>query len=568
MSIQIKRGMKKDLPQLKDGELVFCKDTKELFVGSNGNENVSVTKKIEDRLDAVDSQLEHIKKKVLIVTPEEFGALGDGVNDDREPIQKALNFLKSNGGGSLELNSGKTYLLNSFTDNDGKNILLVYSNIKIVGYGTLKIADNFGDYKTIFNQAELLNNFEINGLIVDENTRTNKWLTTSGNNLTHRSTIFFYGGINNITLKNINIKDCIGIWQISLHGNKGVIDNIIIDYGEDVNNIDRTSLYNSISNSIVRNCVFNGSNISRTALESHEHNQTYINNKVKNYDIGLYIQNEQTLISSVIVCNNIFEVKKEGISLWLSENNDIPIKDLIIKNNTLIYKNDTAHTMGLISTYPNFGSSIIDNIVISDNILINSSGVVKNDVCIEFRGAGNITVNTFTISNNTLVGNFDVAINVSDLSDNVNPVNIGFLNICNNIINNKLDLSAIFRSIVRSKFYNIQLLNNSCNNTNYIANFYGSSDELNITVGYNSYTKLIDAHITKANEIVKDINNKDLINEITSPYAPYVGQWVKGQIVYNSNPTPGNYLGWVCIKGGNTYNGESIIFKGFGLIEN
>ena len=59
MSIQIKRGMKKDLPQLKDGELAFCRDTKELYVGNNGNENVSVTKKVEDRLDAVDSQLVH-----------------------------------------------------------------------------------------------------------------------------------------------------------------------------------------------------------------------------------------------------------------------------------------------------------------------------------------------------------------------------------------------------------------------------------------------------------------------------------------------------------------------------
>ena len=60
MSIQIKRGAKKDLPQLKDGELAFCRDTKELYVGNNGNENVSVTKKVEDRLDAVGSQLEHM----------------------------------------------------------------------------------------------------------------------------------------------------------------------------------------------------------------------------------------------------------------------------------------------------------------------------------------------------------------------------------------------------------------------------------------------------------------------------------------------------------------------------
>ena len=37
--------------------------------------------------------------------------------------------------------------------------------------------------------------------------------------------------------------------------------------------------------------------------------------------------------------------------------------------------------------------------------------------------------------------------------------------------------------------------------------------------------------------------------------APYVGQWKKGQIVYNSNPTANGYVGWICTKGGNTYDG-------------
>ena len=92
MSIQIKRGMKKDLPQLKDGELAFCRDTKELYVGNNGNENVSVTKKIEDRLDAVDSQLEH---KTNYVTLEQFGAIGDGVTDDTEAFKNLINYIDS-----------------------------------------------------------------------------------------------------------------------------------------------------------------------------------------------------------------------------------------------------------------------------------------------------------------------------------------------------------------------------------------------------------------------------------------------------------------------------------------
>lgn len=87
MSIQIKRGMKKDLPQLKDGELAFCKDTKELYVGNNGNENVSVTKKIEDRLDAVDSQLEHITTIKL----QDFEG-----NNDTEKLKNLINYVNEN----------------------------------------------------------------------------------------------------------------------------------------------------------------------------------------------------------------------------------------------------------------------------------------------------------------------------------------------------------------------------------------------------------------------------------------------------------------------------------------
>ena len=90
MSIQIKRGMKKDLPQLKDGELAFCRDTKELYVGNNGNENVSVTKKIEDRLDAVDSQLEQIAINV-----KKYGAKGDGITDDTNAIKQAIKQCKN-----------------------------------------------------------------------------------------------------------------------------------------------------------------------------------------------------------------------------------------------------------------------------------------------------------------------------------------------------------------------------------------------------------------------------------------------------------------------------------------
>ena len=95
MSIQIKRGMKKDLPQLKDGELAFCRYTKELFVGNNGNENVSVTKKIEDRLDVVDSQLGHIEKhNKVFVNIKDFEKYKVG-DDWSDAIDKAVDYINT-----------------------------------------------------------------------------------------------------------------------------------------------------------------------------------------------------------------------------------------------------------------------------------------------------------------------------------------------------------------------------------------------------------------------------------------------------------------------------------------
>ena len=105
MSIQIKRGMKKDLPQLKDGELAFCRDTKELYVGNNGNENVSVTKKVEDRLDTVDSQLEHIENNIIAITTSM------SISDINAKLSNGGTFLFK--GGTFLLDKGESITVTS-----------------------------------------------------------------------------------------------------------------------------------------------------------------------------------------------------------------------------------------------------------------------------------------------------------------------------------------------------------------------------------------------------------------------------------------------------------------------
>ena len=94
MSIQIKRGMKKDLPQLKDGELAFCKDTKELYVGSNGNENVNVTDKSSEIINEFNSKINGIES-TLSSNVEQTGANKEYIESKKSAIQKAIDFVDS-----------------------------------------------------------------------------------------------------------------------------------------------------------------------------------------------------------------------------------------------------------------------------------------------------------------------------------------------------------------------------------------------------------------------------------------------------------------------------------------
>ena len=70
----------------------------------------------------IKSQIEHLQNKVdKISTVKEFGAVGDGVTDDTESLQLALNE-----GGIILVEEG-TYLMSK--------TLQIKSNTKLIGFG-------------------------------------------------------------------------------------------------------------------------------------------------------------------------------------------------------------------------------------------------------------------------------------------------------------------------------------------------------------------------------------------------------------------------------------------------
>jgi hypothetical protein len=89
------------------------------------------------------------------VSPEDFGAFGNGIADDTAAIQAALNYLYSSGGGGVELTSGKTYKVSSKIN--------IPSNCGIFGDGSPTIyATSAG-----FNNSGVVGTYGANSAVID-----------------------------------------------------------------------------------------------------------------------------------------------------------------------------------------------------------------------------------------------------------------------------------------------------------------------------------------------------------------------------------------------------------------
>lgn len=327
----------------------------------------------------------------LIITNEmnikQFGAKGDGVQDDTTYIQKAIDNVKK-----LFIPSTANYY--KVTDN-----LSLNSNQTIFGVGeTSKILMPNNLLKTIF---EIKN---VNNIVLDNIKLCNESCQTGSSPDTTKNKLIYSENVENLTIQNC-------LFEYAYSRGILIMKTKNLSY---LNNIFKNATYDMLTllqeteNIMVDNSVFD------TIVSSSENSYLFatgkIDNEVYNFSCrNITVRNSKFLnnpkwegiethsCNGFIVENNYVENCKVGISAYYGSTSPVCVdgvtmKDIIIKGNTLkCSKQDTNRYGIIVGSNPDVLRNLGENIYISDNILYEFSDA-NNVGAIYIRGVKNFEV--------------------------------------------------------------------------------------------------------------------------------------------------------------------------------
>lgn len=205
----------------------FDKDI-QVYVNNWLDEHPEATTTVEDGSLTLQKFTDELQKETFnyYVTPEMFGAIGNGVVDDTEAVQNALNT------GGVVILTG-TYLVNSSSE-EWHIALTVKSNTYIIGNGTIKLNPN--NYKNY----SIMRIYGCDNVIIDG-------ISVIGDGIYHTGDSGEWGyGIDidnskNVIIKNVKVSDCWG-------------DGIIVNHLDDTKPFTEINENISILNSKVKHC--------------------------------------------------------------------------------------------------------------------------------------------------------------------------------------------------------------------------------------------------------------------------------------------------------------------------
>lgn len=519
-----------------------------------------------------------VSDKNTFVTPEMFGAVGDGVTDDTEALQKTFAH-----GGYIVFKDNATYIINSINFPNSDGLIITKPTIIKGSNATIKVIDGAEYRSLIYATADTF----IEHLKVYEN--NNNVTNITGTELNyHRNTIWIRHAkayLNSLTLDNV-----IGAHQILVTNDNipSIIHNCVINYtATHTVTFDRTMVYLEGNNILCVNNRLNSNSKAHTAIETHGSNISVENNRCVNvFETGIYVTNTESA-DNVSIKNNYLSCLR-GIILWFEAVN--PVGNITIEGNTIEQTADGDYYA--LNLYDVYNAESVKNISIINNIIRQQNQNTTHQLIYinPSRGSGGV-IRHITVSKNWLVCGASNSYVFEITSNSHNTFSLNVIEIDGNLIDcGDSRLCHIISS--DGRINNVKVCNNEIKNNGAlgianiaITNPQGFYDFINNTFE-NSLTALIagngtvntriygpinmdlrtigdrnakvaeiqalngDGMTTRGGKIIKELSNNEKLTG-TDIYTT-------GDIIWNSAPLIGQPIGWVSLDHDN--------FRPFGVI--
>lgn len=537
------------------------------------------------------------------VSVKDFGAVGDGVTDDRAAIEAAVNAVYAAGGGTVYLPEG-TYLIASFSS--GYYTVRAKDGVSFVGEGPksiIKMANGMVSatqgISFLYDHTNPITNVRYSNFTLDWNGQNNPNPNTVAGNVTRMGT---GNGATNWHADNITFLNPGGhhnIW-IAGGGNQNSVTNcVFVNAGRAVTGntliTDHSSIYTNCDSTVVSDNVFWCSNLNdtvATAIELHGNNITCTGNVVYGYSKGvIYGASENTGDNTgCTVANNQLIQVIEGVRLHTA---DTYTNDLVEVCNNSIYLRPVTNIVN-IGVYMLAQSTVVSKRISIQNNQIYLSAI--NQFALDHRGIILVDVSDLTVTGNaifnfsgqgvyieTVVGGLingmvsDNSIygcgtsSTSSLKQGIR-VNAGAsgavttLKIANNIVASATPYGGTVAvdgiSFNSGTFQRLEILNNTVTGQSGISISKGAVEALNVClvqhVGtenpfnnikatFGSEYRAIDSNrIWKALNTPNNGNSDVWISEEYSTAAPTTGLHTRGDRAWNIAPAVGQPKSWVC----------------------
>lgn len=268
------------------------------------------------------------------ISVKDFGAIGNGVNDDTAAIQEAINEVSQNGGGIVFFPAG-TYKVS--IDKSKEHAISIRPNITLQGAGnstsTIKLADSQGNYEAVIageRPDSDVSDFKMYDIAVDSNNDNNPVNSLSDFNLGQgRFAVQIFIGsrirIERCRFKNQSNTQTL-ITSITRDDENEVTDIVIKDnvfegIGGDVIDYDHSTIYTHGKNIQILNNKFStkngaGTNGARTAIEIHGDEHIVKNNEINGYANGINVTGVARSSINQDISENIIKNAHTGITIW------------------------------------------------------------------------------------------------------------------------------------------------------------------------------------------------------------------------------------------------------------